>query len=259
MRTSISLRALVPLGAVVGIMALVSPIMVVSQTPSADPATKGARVFATNCSFCHGGGGIGHDAPRLADRGLQGAYIEKVIADGVPETAMTAWRPLLSADEYGAVVAYVKSLNGIAAGANGNATPVLSEDVVRGRALFRDATRELAACSNCHAVDGRGVDIVPLTHDVPSEAKALRNMVTAQMKTVVANGRAFPARVVAHSPDETKIYDFTAVPPVLRIFPTSAVKITEGSRWRHASIIGTAYSDQELNLMLGYLRTTAKP
>lgn len=259
MQTMISLKNLVPLRAVIGMALLVSPIIASSQQSPMDVAKHGEKVFAANCSFCHGDAGIGHNAPRLAERGLDGQHIEKVITEGVTGTAMVAWRQLLSAEDYDGVVAYVKSLNGIVAPSNANASPVLSGEAARGRDLFRDATRGLGACSNCHAVDGRGVDIVPPMKNIPFGATALRSLTTLQVKTGMVNGEGFPALVVTQSPDETKVYDFTTVPPVLRTFATSAVKVTDGSTWQHAAVLGTTYSDQELNLVLGYLRAAGKP
>lgn len=258
MRTRISLRNVVALRAVIGMALLVSPIMAGGQTPSLDVIKHGAKVFATNCSFCHGEGGIGHNAPPLIDRGLDEQHIKQVITYGKKETAMAAWGQLLSAKDLDSVVAYVKGINGIAASANANASPALSAEVARGRTLFRDATRELGACSNCHAVDGRGVNIVPLKN-IPLAVTALRSLATTQMKTVVVDGERFPGLIVTQSRDETKLYDFTTVPAVLRTFATSAVKVKDGSTWQHVAVLGTTYSDQELDLVLGYLRAAGKP
>jgi mono/diheme cytochrome c family protein len=194
----------------------------------------------------------------LADRGLDGQHIEKVIADGVTGTAMAAWGKILSAPDYEGVVAYVKSLNGIAAPDSANPAPVLSAEAARGRDLFRDATRALGACSNCHAVDDRGIAVAPPMKDIPSKAALLRRLATPQVKTATVDGEVFPAIVVAQSPDATKVYDFTTVPPVLRTFATPAVKVTDGSKWRHAAVVGTTYSDQELELVLDYLRAARK-
>ena len=90
--TMSSLKSLVPLRAVIAVVLLVSPIIATSQQSPVDESKRGEKVFATNCSFCHGDAGIGHNAPRLAERGLDGQRIEKVIADGVTGTAMVAWR-----------------------------------------------------------------------------------------------------------------------------------------------------------------------
>jgi len=38
----------------------------------------------------------------------------------------------------------------------------------------------------------------------------------------------------------------------------SAIKIAEGSSWRHASVIGS-YNDQELSSILEYVRAIEKP
>jgi hypothetical protein len=53
-------------------------------------------------------------------------------------------------------------------------------------------------------------------------------------------------------------YDLTSPPPVLRTWEPSAVKIAEGSSWRHATVTGS-YNDQELSAILDYLRAVVKP
>jgi mono/diheme cytochrome c family protein len=259
MRIMTSFSNLAPLRAAIGLALLVSPLVASSQSSPTDVVTRGANVFATSCSFCHGDAGSGHNAPRLADRGLDGKHITKVIADGVSGTAMAAWGKILNAEDYDSVVAYVKNLNGIAASESAAPLPALSAEVVKGRDLFRDATRALGACSNCHAVDGRGVNIVPAMKQLPSGAAALRSLTALQVKTATVEGEIFPAMVATQSPDETKLYDFTTVPPVLRTFPTAALKISDGSTWHHAAVLGATYSDQELDLVLGYLRAVRKP
>jgi mono/diheme cytochrome c family protein len=259
MQTLISFERLIPFRALLSVALLVSPIMASGQQSQVDPAKRGEGVFAAHCSFCHGDAGSGHNAPRLAERRFDGQHIENVIREGVTGTAMAAWAQLLSAEDLNGVIAYVKSLNGIVATPNGNASPVLSAEAARGRELFRDATRELGACSNCHAVDGHGVNIAPPMKEIPSAATALRRLATPRVKTVRVNGEDFPALVAMQSRDQTKVYDLTTVPPVMRTFATSAVQVTDGSTWQHAAVVGKTYSDQELELVLGYLRAAEKP
>jgi hypothetical protein len=48
------------------------------------------------------------------------------------------------------------------------------------------------------------------------------------------------------------------VPPVLRTVDPAALKVADGSAWRHASVIG-AYNDAELASTLAFLREVVKP
>jgi mono/diheme cytochrome c family protein len=242
----------------ISLVLLVAPIIVNGQQSPRDVVKHGEEVFGTTCAFCHGEGGSGASGPRLSGRGFDGQYIEKVITYGVAGTAMPAWGQRLIAQDYNGVIAYVKSLNGIVAPLNEGSPAVLSGEAARGRDLFRDATRELGSCSNCHAVDGRGVNMAPPIRNVPSGATALRSLATPQVKTAMVNSESFPAIVVSQSRDETKLYDLTTVPPVLRTFPSSAVKVTDGSTWQHATVMGTTFSNEELDLILAFLRAGTK-
>jgi hypothetical protein len=51
----------------------------------------------------------------------------------------------------------------------------------------------------------------------------------------------------------TILFDLTSSPPVQRSLEPGAVKLTDGSNWRHATAI-TSYSDAELSAILAYLR-----
>lgn len=80
---------------------------------SAHPET-GVEIFAANCAICHGPGGIGNEGPRLIDN----AYVQLTGREGVIQTVtngrvgvgMPSWGQILSADEIGRVVDYIRSL-----------------------------------------------------------------------------------------------------------------------------------------------------
>ena len=61
------------------------------------------------------------------------------------------------------------------------------------------------------------------------------------------------ALVASQIPNETKVYDLTKFPPVLRTFTPSGVTLKDGSTWNHASVLGD-YSDAELESILTFLR-----
>jgi hypothetical protein len=67
-----------------------------------------------------------------------------------------------------------------------------------------------------------------------------------------------PALIVSQGKTRALFYDLTSAPPVLRTVNPDALKVSEGSAWRHASVIG-AYNDAELASVLAFLREAIKP
>ena len=67
-----------------------------------------------------------------------------------------------------------------------------------------------------------------------------------------------PALIVSQGKTRALFYDLTSVPPLLRTVDPGALKVSQGSAWRHASVIG-AYNDAELASILAYLREVIKP
>ena len=53
-------------------------------------------------------------------------------------------------------------------------------------------------------------------------------------------------------------YDLTSAPPVQRNALPGSVKFTDGSSWRHSSVIAS-YNDAELDEILAYLHAVIKP
>jgi cytochrome c peroxidase len=136
--------------------------------------------------------------------------------------------------------------------------PALSAEAERGRALFFDAVRGFGRCSTCHEVNGIGIPVTTPIGKIPPDAAALRALATPDVRTATVAGDAMPALIVSQGKTRALFYDFTAVPPVLRTVDPDALKVTEGSAWRHAAVIG-AYNDAQLASILAYLREVIKP
>jgi len=235
----------------------------------ADVLKQGEQVFQKSCAtgYCHGAKGAPAGAPRLAGRGFDQGYILSTAMRGLPGTAMPAFGSTLSREDLTAVVAYVATLNGIAnpsispgpgAGAAGPPEPQLSPEAARGRDLFYDAVRGFARCSTCHEVRGMGISVATAISNVPPDAAALRALQTPNVRTVTVDGESMPALIVSQAKNRALFYDLTSVPPVLRAVDPSALKVAEGSTWRHSTVIG-AYSDNELASILAFLRVAAAP
>lgn len=232
---------------------------------------RGDEIFKTNCAtgYCHGQNGTAGGAPRLAARGFDQATINTIVSRGVTGTAMPAFAGSLSRSDLIAVVAYVASLNGIANPSlnppgRGGAMPAgpaeapLSPEAERGRELFYDAVRGFGRCATCHEVHGMGIPVAePIAH-VPADAAALRALTTPEVRTAIIAGESLPALVLSQGKGRTLFYDLTSAPPVLRTVEPASVRFTDGSRWRHAAVLG-AYSDAELGSILDFLRSGAQP
>jgi len=229
-----------------------------------DTLDRGIEIFNRSCAtgYCHQvKGGAGGAAPRLAARGFDAEYIMRVIRTGIEGTPMPGFGTSLSRAELTAVVAYVNSLNGIAAPVNPSANSgpqrrKLAPQAQLGRELFIDQVRGFARCSTCHQADGVGLQIATPIEKVPESVSMLRQLDTPGVSTATAEGStedAFPVLVLSQGSRQTKVYDLSVPPPVLRIFPAAAIGIAKGSAWRHASVL-TAYSDADLEAVLVFLR-----
>lgn len=121
--------------------------IVLAQHPDSS-VSEGAKLFAQNCSACHGDTAKGGRAPDLTSgQWKHGSTDEDIIRNtikGIPGTQMPAI-PLSEADAR-KIVAFLRSLSGKAGGGD------LAGSVGSGRQLFFGA----AKCSECHMFAGRG-------------------------------------------------------------------------------------------------------
>jgi cytochrome c2 len=218
----------------------------------------GAKVFAQSCAvgYCHGTAGAANRGPRLAGRGFDRGFVEKVIRDGVPGTGMPGFKSMKSAD-LNAVIAYVMNISG---GGSVSAAPAHMPapeapqfpgppEAKKGKDLFFDATRG-TRCGTCHALEDWGVAVGP---NVTGRSTAgLRRKVSASVKQVTAGGLRFPALVVSRKNDVVTLYDVADAPPVLRTFAANEVKMEDGAGWTHAAVT-RHYTDAELASIGVYL------
>ena len=248
---------------------LVLPIAALAWAQGApDLVQQGDDLYHKTCAtgYCHAPkGGPGGGAPRLAARGFDEAYINSTITRGLPGTAMPAFGTVLQRRELTAVIAYVASLNGVTStapnfggGRGGPQEPPLSGEAIRGRDFFHDSVRGFARCATCHQVSGMGIPVASPIAKVPANVPALRALATPQVQTAVVDGDTMPALVLSRGKQRTVFYDLTTAPPVRRTVDSATAKISDGSPWRHASVIGS-YGDAELESILSFLRTVVKP
>jgi mono/diheme cytochrome c family protein len=229
---------------------------------------QGEAVFSKTCAtgYCHGVRGGPSGAPRLAARGFDQGYINKVVRNGVPDSGMASFTTRLSRPDLVAVIAYVATLNGVAnpdirmedAGDAVSTRSKLTGEAARGARLFSEAVRSFGRCSTCHEVGGFGIPVAAPLTKVPASAAELKALATPGVKTGAMGGESMPVLVLSQGKQSSVFYDLTSAPPVQRNAEPGSVKFTEGSGWRHSSVIG-AYSDTELVAILNYLRAVIKP
>ena len=257
-------------------MIALAPLLLLAQS-AVDPAvvTRGERIFAQSCSvgYCHGVAGAAGRGPRLRGRSFPNDYLLNVTRDGIPNSAMPAWKGRLKDGEIRAVVEYVASLaaatdqappaNPMPPGIGPAIIPSFNgpPQAARGRALFFDPPRN--HCGACHAVGGRGIAIGPdLTAlpmkdaaEVMSQIQATRSRHVLAAK--LASGEEFPALLAGQNADQVRLYDLTLAPPVLR---TSArrdvISLAQNANWRHEDFVRD-YSAAELGDIVVYLRWAA--
>jgi len=235
------------------------------MAPAQDAAARGADIYNKTCAtgYCHGPKGAQGGAPRLAARGFDEPYISQVVLNGIPGSAMPAFGPTLPFPDLQAVIAYVATLNGLTPTAvqpppRGPASRNLPPEAMHGRSLFFAATLGFSRCSTCHQVDSLGMPVAEPIASVPGSVAGLRDLATPHVSNATVAGESFPAIVVSQGGSQTKVYDLTAPPPVLRSFPATGISLKEGSAWRHSSALGS-YSDQDLEAILLYLRAVVHP
>lgn len=233
-----------------------------------DVVEHGEQVFAKSCAtgYCHGVKGGAGGAPRLVGRHFDQAYISNVVTRGLPDTGMPSFAAKLSRPDLAAVIAYVATLNGITnpniglpdASATIPTGPALTGEAARGAQLFRDAVRGFGRCSTCHEVGGLGISVAPPIAKVPASVADLKALATPNVKTGTMGGESMPVLVLSEGKQSAVFYDLTSVPPVQRNADPGSVKFTNGSNWRHSSVIA-AYNDSELAAILTYMRAIIQP
>lgn len=237
-------------------IALLFSFLLHASAQDADLAL-GAKIFAQSCAvgYCHGTAGAANRGPRLAGRGFDRAFVEKVIHDGVPGTAMPGFKSMKASD-LAAVIAYVMNISG---GGNVSAAPAHvpapeppkfpgPPQAKKGKDLFFDATRG-ARCGTCHALEDWGVAVGP--NITGKSATAIRQKPSANVKLAVAGNLRFPALVVSRKDGAVTLYDLTGAPPVLRTYPAGEVQLQD-STWTHATVT-RAYTGAELATINAYL------
>lgn len=137
-----------------------SPLAAQPRPPQYAPADiqYGSRIFAAQCTVCHGATGDAVAGVDLRSGKFKRASTDNeltgIITNGVPGTAMPPFR--FTPPEITAIVAYLRN------GRNAEGPAMLVGDSGRGKTLFDGS----GGCASCHRVNGQGPRLAPDLTDI---------------------------------------------------------------------------------------------
>jgi putative heme-binding domain-containing protein len=130
------------------------------QYPQSDIA-YGASLYAAQCTTCHGSNGDGVGGVNLKSGQIRRATTDRelttLITNGIPGTAMPAFKSFTQAEQAG-IVAYIRSMNSI------DASSIKLGNAANGQRVFEGK----GGCLKCHAVKNKGSVIAPDLSDIGS-------------------------------------------------------------------------------------------
>ena len=220
--------------------------------------SRGEKLFQTRCSvpYCHGANGMAGRAPKLIGHTFTTREVFDIVANGTNQ-GMPAFNSQLQADDIGAVVSYVMTLQGSAPqGAPLAATKSTGGEAQPGKALFFDAVR-MGGCGRCHELERRGSRVAPDLTAADAQTGLHSISVSRVMTAETAGEPAFPCLLAEKSEKRVRVYDLSSALPVLRTFSPTSVKLKDGSSWNHGEAV-SGYSDAELQEIEKYLQSVFK-
>lgn len=152
------------------------------EATRSEATAEGRQVFEGRCAGCHGLDGRGGErAPDIATaqktQGRPDSELRQIITNGIPGTGMPA-AVMLDPSRIGAVVAYLRFLQGRSAGAKFPGNPAAGKSLFAGK----------AGCAQCHLMRGEGGFIAS---DLTSYART--HSVAEIRESIIANNPA-PSR-----------------------------------------------------------------
>ncbi len=125
------------------------------REPDAAAAARGEKLYAANCSFCHGAKATGAEGPNLIRSGVvlhddHGELIGQVVTNGRPQKGMPAF-PNLSKEQIGDIAEFLHMrVELVANRGTYKRLDIVTGDPKQGESYFNGAGR----CSTCHSVSG---------------------------------------------------------------------------------------------------------
>lgn len=167
--------------AITSLALFISPQSWAEGKPTRGTGIKAEVLFHNYCSVCHGDRGDGNSRasnslnppPRnfLLSNNTNLSYIEAVIRDGKPGTAMVGWGSQLNEQEVRELAAYVQKTFMAA---------LLNPKIQQGKAVFQKN------CVSCHGERGEGLNI-------PGANKPPRNLASPQARADLTRARLVDA------------------------------------------------------------------
>lgn len=135
-----------------------APASLMAQTYAQADIQYGARLYAEQCTLCHGAtgdvvAGVDLRANRFK-RSTTDNELRNVISNGVPGTAMVSFK--FAPPELTAVIAYLRNMRDF------DSKTTLIGDPARGRVVFEGK----GECARCHRVNGKGPRVAPDLSDI---------------------------------------------------------------------------------------------
>ena len=233
--------------------AFAAGLLALSQGAAAKPGDmdKGEAVYEKRCLQCHGdeGDGLGpaaerlNPSPRDFTAGLykfntsafdadlpNDADIYRMIADGMPGTAMPGWNDLLSEQDIWDVIAYIKAFAELEGAPEkqidyGSQVTTSPESIAAGAKFFHAEDR----CSECHGLAGKG-DAVKKLKDDNGERTWPRNLTKPWTYRAGNDPKDIFARISAGIPN-TQMPSFAD--------PKSKKKLSIEERWHVANYVAS--------------------
>jgi putative heme-binding domain-containing protein len=272
---------------------------------------QGEAIFTASCSssYCHGAGGMGGGAPTLRGRNLasdrggpdrgpdfEPDYLFRIIADGIPNTAMVGFKLDLTQDRIWSVVAFLLSpvkgagpeskaepptLAGSgAAGPDAKAgraqEPAIeaprvatsAAEIEAGKVLFFDLAAA-KSCHFCHTIQGMGTPVGPdLTGQAAKPAAQLLRAISsahqvqdrrfATLKITLAEGDSIVGVKKDEDGETLRVYDVTVLPAVLRTLEKRDIANIEYSqRSVMPGDYASVYTARQLAAIIAFLRSSS--
>jgi putative heme-binding domain-containing protein len=140
----------------------------------------GSRLYAAQCSTCHGASGDAVGGVDLRSGKFRNATTDEdltgVITNGIPGKGMQAFK--FDAAELAGIIAYLRNMNTFDAGS------VRSGDAGRGRVLFDGK----GGCTRCHRAGAQGARVAPDLSDIG----AIRSAGSLQRSLIDPNSQMMP-------------------------------------------------------------------
>jgi cytochrome c oxidase cbb3-type subunit III len=213
---------------------------------------EGARIYASQCAYCHGPGGDGGRGANLARPKLRHtndpAALAKLIREGIPGTEMP--RFFLANSQLQAVAQHVLSLGR-------GATGTVRGNAARGAELYVQQN-----CAQCHTIRGRGGAMGPDLTDAGARTGPayLRESLThpaaalppgfLQLRVVTIAGEALQGVLIDEDTFSIRIRDFN---DGVRSYFFSELRTIERQKGRSPMPSYAHLNARDLNDLVAYL------